>query len=80
MKNQIIISIVLLIFTETHPVNCNFETLDSLFEDYKESVISDDNREIFEDAVRLSEEEGPRGRQKRDMPTMYMGKKKKLRT
>ena len=80
MKSPIIISIILLCYTDTHPVNCSFETLDSLFENYKESVLSDDNREIFEDAVRISEQEGPRDRQKRDMPTMYMGKKKKLRT
>ena len=80
MKNPIIISIILLVLTETHPVNCSFETLDLLFENYKESVLSDDNREIFEDAVRISEQEYPRDRQKRDMPTMYMGKKKKLRT
>ena len=57
----------------------NLDTLDSLFENYKESVLSDENRYIFENAVKISEHD-PKGRQKRDMPTMYMGKKKKLRT
>ena len=79
MRNLQIVGITFLFYTEMHPVNCSYETLESLFENYKESILSDQNREFFEDAVKISEQD-PGGRQKRDMPTMYMGKKKKLRT
>ena len=79
MRNPVLTVIILWFYTNTQPVNCSFETLDSLFENYKESVLSEENRDIFEDAVKISEQDSG-GRKKRDMPTMYMGKKKKLRT
>ena len=57
--------------------------LDELFETHKEVWLSDDNREQFDKAVNpkdIENVEGAQERAKRDMPTMYMGKKKKLRT
>ena len=56
--------------------------LDELFQSYKEMWLSEENREIFENAVNNKSDEvtDVEERVKRDMPTMYMGKKKKLRT
>jgi len=57
--------------------------LDDIFEKHKEAWISDENRELFENAVnikKLEEDDDIVDRVKRDMPTMYMGKKKKMRT
>ena len=64
--------------------------LDEIFERHKDVWLSDENRERFEKALKGDDtkqnedhvislkEDGKRV--KRDMPTMYMGKKKKLRT
>ena len=61
----------------------NLETFDdelnTIFNNFKDSFTSDETREIFNNAV-LSSEQRETSRSKRDMPTMYMNKKKKLRT
>lgn len=54
-----------------------YEELDTLFEKHKATWLSDENREVFEEALKIGDSNE---RVKRDMPTMYMGKKKKLRT
>ena len=57
--------------------------LDEMFERHKEVWLSDENRELFEKTVKqedVGSDERKYERVKRDMPTMYMGKKKKLRT
>ena len=57
--------------------------LDEMFERHKEAWLSDENRELFEKAVKqedVRDDDEKYERVKRDMPTMYMGKKKKLRT
>ena len=53
------------------------DELDRLFERHKDTWLDDEDKEVFEEAM---ERYGSRHRVKRDMPTMYMGKKKKLRT
>ena len=57
----------------------SFDKLDVIFDNYKSSFVSDEHLSVFDDAVRAAEED-VNVRRKRDMPTMYMGKKKKLRT
>jgi len=56
--------------------------LDEMFETYKNTWISDENRDTFEKAMANVEDVDHvfSERVKRDMPTMYMGKKKKMRT
>ena len=54
--------------------------LDDIFEKHKNVWISDENRDICDKAMKGETQENHTGRVKRDMPTMYMGKKKKLRT
>ena len=80
MKKFFTFTIITFLYTH-NSVNCSYESLNILFDNYVESVLSlsHENRGYLEDVIKISEE-GPGGRQKRDMPTMYMGKKKKLRT
>lgn len=51
--------------------------LDTLLEMYQDSWLTPDTKKAYQEALRL---EGVQGRFKRDMPSMTMGKKKKLRT
>ena len=57
--------------------------LDKILEQHKDKWLSsEEERLIFEEAMKFEQKQlniNPRRRRKRDMPTMYMGKKKKLR-
>ena len=56
-----------------------FDPLDKILQQHKDKWLrSEDERLIFEEAMKF-EELNINTRTKRDMPTMYMGKKKKLR-
>ena len=58
-----------------------FKELDLLFDQYKEGLLLSEDKQIaFQAALQRSENGSSIERTKRDMPTMYMGKKKKLRT
>ena len=58
-----------------------FKELDLLFDLYKEGLLLSEDKQIaFHAALQRSENGSSIERAKRDMPTMYMGKKKKLRT
>ena len=57
-----------------------FQELDLIFSRYTEGrLLSHEERLAFQEAV-VRTGDGGSERTKRDMPTMYMGKKKKLRT
>ena len=57
----------------------SFDPLDKILQQHKDKWLrSEDERLIFEEAMKF-EELNINTRTKRDMPTMYMGKKKKLR-
>ena len=58
-----------------------FDLLDKILEQQKDKLLqNEEERLIFEEAMKFEEVDiGINSRTKRDMPTMYMGKKKKLR-
>ena len=57
----------------------SFDELDAIFDNYKSSFVTEEHLKVFDEAVNTAEED-VNVRRKRDMPSMYMGKKKKLRT
>ena len=58
-----------------------FSELEAIFSREKDRLLSPEKRNIFQEALQASGGSNSHSeRAKRDMPTMYMGKKKKLRT
>ena len=75
------LTMILLIGLPPHCQCQEFSQLEAIFAREKDLLLSPEKRNIFQAALKesagsISHSERP----KRDMPTMYMGKKKKLRT
>lgn len=78
MKHALLgIPVAILYITKYSVGENRFDELDIILNDFQESFLSLENKNVFEKAVKSDKIET---RSKRDMPTMYMGKKKKLRT
>ena len=78
---MLLISLTIILLTSLPPQSqCSlqgFSELEAIFAREKDRLLSPEKRNTFQAAL---QESGGSERAKRDMPTMYLGKKKKLRT
>ena len=79
---MLLITLTILFLTSLPPQSqCQeFSELEAIFARETERLLSPEKRNTFQAALRESGGVNHSERAKRDMPTMYMGKKKKLRT
>ena len=75
------LTVILLTSLPPHSHCQEFSELEAIFARETERLLSPEKRKTFQAALQeAGGSSSPSERAKRDMPTMYMGKKKKLRT